>query len=83
MVRHMYLDAFWARARSTVEKNPRRITQTIQFSELLGLAGPFDHTGSYKLTDRCGYEVAAAILIELRKPGQHDKKYTQYETIRK
>ena len=72
----MNLDAFWARTRSTVEQNSRRINQTIKFSEPLGLSGPFDHTWPYTLTDQCSYEIAAAILMQSRQPERHDKAYT-------
>ena len=83
MIRRMNLDAFWARARSTVEQNTRRINQTMKFSESLGLSGPFNHSGPYPLTYHCGYEVAAAILMHSRRLGRHARSYTQYETIRK
>ena len=83
MIRRMNLDAFWARARSTVYQNSRRINQTLSFSESLGLCGPFEHDGPYPFNDHCGYEIAASILMHSRRPGRHDKSYTQYETIRK
>ena len=83
MIRRMNLDAFWARARSTVNQNTRRINQTLGFSEALGLKGPFDHSGPYPFFDHCGYEIAACILMHSRRPGRHDSTHTQYETIRK
>ena len=83
MIRRMNLDAFWARARSTVDQNTRRINHTLKFSESLGLLGPFDHSSPHPLTDHCGYEVAAAILMHPRRPGRHDRSYTQFETMKK
>lgn len=44
-IRRMNLDAFWSTARSTVGQNTRRIKQTIKFSRMQGLHGPFEHTG--------------------------------------
>ena len=41
MIRRMNLDAFWARARSTVAQNTRRLEQIRNFSETLGLSSPF------------------------------------------
>ena len=78
----MNLDAFWARARSTVTENTSRIKRTIKFSNSLGLLGPFEHTGPYPDHDHCGYEVAAAILMNSRRPGRYHKSHTQFETVR-
>ncbi len=78
----MNLDAFWARARSTVNQNTRRIKQTVVFPEALGLSDPFEHSGPYPFFDHCGYEIAACILMQSRRPGRHGITHTQYETIR-
>ena len=82
LIRRMNLDAFWARARGTVRENTGRIKRTIQFSNTLGLSGPFEHQGPYPSHDHCGYEVAAAILMNSRRPGRYHKSHTQFETIR-
>ena len=82
MIRRMNLDAFWARARGTVIENTNRIKRTIKFSNSLGLLGPFEHSGPYPDNDHCGYEVAAAILMNSRRPGRYHKSHTQFETIR-
>ena len=83
VIRRMNLDAFWARARSTVNQNTRRVRQTLEFSDALCLSGPFEHEGHYPYANHCGYEVAATILMHSRRSGRHDASYTQYETIRK
>ena len=82
MIRRMNLDAFWARARGTVAENTSRIKRTINFSNSLGLLGPFEHTGPYPNHDHCGYEVAATILMNSRRPGRYHKSHTQFETVR-
>ena len=82
-IRRMNLDAFWARARSTVKENSNRIKQSLKFSQTLGLTGPYEHKGPYPLHDHCGYEVALVTLMHSRRPGKNDKRHTQFDTIRK
>lgn len=83
-IRRMNLDAFWSRARSTVGQNTRRIKQTIKFSRMQGLHGPFEHTGqSYPAYDHCGYEVATDILMHSRQSGKYHASHVQFETIRR
>ena len=55
----------------------------IEMSSMVGLRGAYEHTGPYDLEDHCGYEVAITILLYSLKKGNHDKTYTQFETIRK
>ena len=83
MVRRMNLDAFWSRARSTVGENTRRVRQTLKFSKMLGLEGPYEHQGPYPLEDHCGYQIAACILLHSTQKGRYNQDYTQFETIRK
>ena len=82
MIRRANLDAFWSRARSTVNQNTQRIKLTLKLSELMGLDGPYEHEGPYPYYDHCGYEIAATTLMHSRRPGRHDNTHTQFATIR-
>ena len=82
MIRRMNLDAFWSRARLTVNENARRARQTMGFSKTLGLDGPYIHEGPYPYFDHCGYEIAADMLMHSMNPGNYAKTHTQFDTIR-
>jgi len=81
-IRRMNLDACWSRETQTVTQNARRAKKQIEMCKLVGLDGPFVQIGDLPDYDYCGYEVAISILLYSRKPGRHDKNYTQYDTIR-
>ena len=75
-IRRANLDAFWSRARTTVNQNKNRVKTAINFSELLGMQGPFEHEGPYPPHDHCGYELAYDMLLYSRRKGKHDPNYT-------
>jgi len=81
-IRRMNLDLFWSRETSTVLGNLAKTKRMIKMCSTVGLPGPFTVDPPFPLHDHCGYQVAIAMLLFSRKPGQHDKTYTQYETIR-
>ena len=68
----MNLNAFWSQARSTVAQNTRNVKTSINFSELLGLQGTFEHEGPYQDWYHCGYEVASKIILYSRNMGKYD-----------
>ena len=81
-IRRMNLDACWSRESQTVTQNALRAKKQIEMCKLVGLEGPFTQIGNLPDYDYCGYEVAISILLYSRKPGRHNKNYTQYDTIR-
>ena len=82
-IRRINLDAFWSQASSTIYKNKRQLINSVEMSSMVGLQGSYEHICSYDLEDQCGYEVTIAILLYSLKKDNHDKAYTQFETIRK
>ena len=78
----MNLDACWSRESQTVTQNAKRAERQLEFSKLVGLEGPYVQMGNLPDFDHCGYEVAIAMLLYSRKPGKHNKNYTQFDTIR-
>ena len=82
-IRRINLDAFWARASTTVNQNRRQVNASLKFSKLLGLPGSFEHKGPYPTHDHCGYEVACNMLLYSRNKGRHDPTHTQFATIRR
>ena len=76
------LDAFWSRARSTVDQNTQRIRQTLKILKILGLDGIYEHTCPYPVFDHYGYEVALTKLIHSHSSSKHNKSYIHIPTIR-
>ena len=60
---------------SSQEQDPlfirtQKLKQSINFPELLGLDGVYEHEGAYPPHDHCGYKMAATILLHSRRPGR-------------
>ena len=83
LIRRAILDAFWSRARSTVNQNLSKIKMILKFSKNVGLEGPFWTNLLYPRYDHCGYELAIDTLQYSRKPGKHSNTHTQFDTVRK
>ena len=81
-IRRMILDSFWSRETSTVKSNTRRVNKLIETSAIFEIPGPFFYRGELPLHDHCGYRIAVSILLLSRNPGKHDRRYTQYDTLR-
>lgn len=82
VIRRANLDVFWSRATSTVNNNRRKVNETLEICESLDIKSPFVHQHTMPAWDHAGYSVAIAILIKSRKPGKHDERYQQYDTVR-
>ena len=82
-IRRMNLDAFWSRARSTVDGQRSKLALGIKFSGYVGLDGPYVHMGPLPSFDHCGYETAIQMLLYSLGKGRHSSTHTQFETIRK
>ena len=83
LIRRANLDAFWARARSTVYQNLTKTKRMLEFSEMVGLNGPFISRCPFPPGDHCGYELAISTLLYSRRPRKHLSSHTQHDTIRK
>ena len=66
-IRRINLDAFWARATTTVNQNRRQVNSSLEFSKVLGLPGSFEHEGPYPVRDHCGYKIACNTLLYSRE----------------
>lgn len=82
-IRRINLDAFWSRARATVESNATKIREGLRISSSLGLSGPYLSPGPLPLNDHCGYEVALQMVASSLEPGRYSESHKQWDTIRK
>jgi hypothetical protein len=82
-IRRINLDAFWSRARATVESNATKIREGLRISKSLGLSGPYLSPGPLPLNDHCGYEVALQMVASSLEPGRYSESHKQWDTIRK
>ena len=81
-IRRINLDAFWARATSTVANNLRSVKKILTTSQLVELPGPFKSFGPMPLHDHCGYQVAIDMVLFSTQSARYSKDYTQFDTIR-
>ena len=82
-IRRVNLDAFWSRARSTVEANAAKVREGLKISARLGLPGPYLDPGPLPPHDHCGYEVALQIVVSSLDSGRYDVGHKQWDTIRR
>lgn len=82
VIRRANLDVLWSRATSTVNNNRRKVKETMDLCDSLGVISPFIHSHDMPCWDHAGYSIAIAILMKSRKAGKHDVRYQQYDTIR-
>jgi hypothetical protein len=82
-IRHVNLDAFWSRARSTVGGNAGKVREGLRQSEKLGLKGPYLAPGPLPPYDHCGYEVAMQIVLSSTGAGRYSPSHKQWDTVRK
>ena len=82
-IRRINLDAFWSRARSTVESNASKIREGLKISRSLGLQGPYMDPGPLPAYDHCGYEVAMQIVVSSLESGRYSQGHKQWDTIRR
>jgi hypothetical protein len=82
-IRRINLDAFWSRARATVDSNAAKVREGMRLSSLLGLSGPYLDPGPLPLDDHCGYEVALQMVACSLEGGRYSESYKQWDTIRK
>jgi hypothetical protein len=82
-IRRVNLDAFWSRARSTVEANSAKVREGLKISARLGLPGPYLDPGPLPAHDHCGYEVALQIVVSSLESGRYSTGHKQWDTIRR
>ena len=82
-IRRVNLDAFWSRARSTVEANAAKVREGLKISRKLGLTGPYLDPGPLPNHDHCGYEVAMQIVASSLESGRYSTGHKQWDTIRR
>ncbi|KAI2498168.1 hypothetical protein MHU86_16311 [Fragilaria crotonensis] len=82
-IRRINLDAFWSRARSTVQANTYQARKMLESYKRLRLRGPFLPPGPLPQHDHCGYEVALLMVVASLEKGRHSESHKQWDTIRK
>jgi hypothetical protein len=82
-IRRINLDAFWSRARATVESNTAKVREGLRLSTALGLSGPYLSPGPLPMDDHCGYEVAMQMVSSSLGAGRYSNNHKQWDTIRK
>ena len=82
-IRRINLDAFWSRARSTVEANAAKVREGLKISARLGLPGPYLDPGPLPPHDHCGYEVALQIVVSSLDSERYTTGHKQWDTIRR
>ena len=81
-IQRAVLDAFWSWSTSTVKGYACQTRKLLQFTEMVGLTGPFKHTALMPWRDHAGYEVAVAMLLYSRRKGKHASDHMQFDTVR-
>ena len=81
-IRRATLDAFWARERTTVDKNWREIKGLIETGEAMGLEQPLPNRGPCPTQDDQGLNVACLMLMKTLNHGRNSR-HIQFETARK
>lgn len=82
-IRRINLDAFWSRARATVESNTAKVREGLKLSTAFGLSGPYLNPGPLPMDDHCGYEVAMQMVASSLGSGRYSSTHKQWDTIRK
>ncbi|KAI2508115.1 hypothetical protein MHU86_6288 [Fragilaria crotonensis] len=81
-IRRVILDAFWSRARSTVEANTSKVKEGLALSVSMGMRGPYENPGPLPSNDHCGYEVAVQMVASSLESGRYSNSHKQWDTIR-
>jgi hypothetical protein len=81
-IRRIILDAFWSRARSTVDANTAKAREGLALSRRMGMRGPAEPPGPLPKTDHCGYEVAIQIVVSSLDAGRYSTTHKQWDTVR-
>lgn len=82
-IRRVILDAFWSRARSTVEANTSKVKEGLALSVSMGMRGPYENPGPLPANDHCGYEVAVQMVASSLESGRYSNSHKQWDTIRR
>ena len=82
-IRRVILDAFWSRARSTVDANTAKAREAVALSRSMGMRGAAEAPGPLPKTDHCGYEVAIQIVVSSLGAGRYSKTHKQWDTVRR
>lgn len=81
LIRRASLDAFWARASTTVGSNLREARRGERFADRLGLGSITPPMGPFPLDDVFGMKGAIMILDRSLDPGIHEE-FVQWDTFR-
>jgi hypothetical protein len=82
-VRRINLDAFWARATSTVKNNLGIVLRDIAAMKNLGLPVSYFDPGPSPASDHDGYEAAISVIEDTRRPGKYADDHKQWDSSRK
>jgi hypothetical protein len=82
-IRRANLDAFWSRARSTVNGQAVLIRKGIELCEPVEIDPPYLEPGPLPPFDHCGYAVAIQMLLKSREAGRYHTSHQQWDTIRR
>ena len=81
-IRRVNLDAFWARAKTTVRLNYGLMKQSLIIGEKLGIGAGLAEQGPLPPYDHCGYHTAIMMVYASVDKGKHSVHYKQYNTVR-
>jgi hypothetical protein len=80
-IRRMILDAFWSRARSTVEDQARKVRHLVNLAKQVGMPSPgFESPGPLPAGDHCGYRVTFFSVLDSLQPGKYSDTHKQWAT---
>ena len=82
-IRRVILDAFWSRARPTVNANTLKVREGLRISQRMGMKGPYKNPGPLPPFDHCGYEVAIQMVASSLEKGRYSYSHKQWDTIRR
>jgi hypothetical protein len=82
-IRRINLDAFWSRARSTVEANTSKMREGLAISKAMGMRGSPKEPGPLPSDDHVGYEVAIHMVVSSLGSGRYSDSHKQWDTIRR
>ena len=82
-IRRINLDAFWSRARTTVDANTAKMREGLAISKAMGMRGSPKDPGPLPKEDHVGYEVAIQMIVSSLGAGRYSGSHKQWDTIRR
>ena len=81
-IRRANLDMMWANSSYTVSSNKGNASKALKMCDGLGINPTFESMGPWPVGDKVGFAVSLMMLKSSTLPGNHDRDYHQFDTIR-